>query len=212
MNDLWAPTVAGIAAGLGVAMPVGAIAAMLLREGLVNGFKVGAAAAMGVATVDVIYCVVATATSRLLVQAIESHRGIFLLISGALVIAIGAWQLHQGSRQHAEGPAVGDPSTARTAYFRFVALTAFNPLTLVYFVALGGAVTAPGTTWVVAGVFVASAGLASLAWQLVLVSAGAFFRRALTPRIVHAIGIMASLLILALGFVILVSGVQSILT
>jgi threonine/homoserine/homoserine lactone efflux protein len=50
---------AGVAAGLGIAVPVGAIAILIVETGLRRGFRLGAAAGAGAATVDGIYALVA---------------------------------------------------------------------------------------------------------------------------------------------------------
>jgi threonine/homoserine/homoserine lactone efflux protein len=52
---------AGVAAGLGIAIPVGAIAILIVETGLRRGFRLGAAAGAGAATVDGIYVLVAAA-------------------------------------------------------------------------------------------------------------------------------------------------------
>ena len=204
-SEIWGSALAGTLAGLGVAMPLGAIAALLLREGLVNGFRVSAAAAAGVATVDLLYCAGATATGALLVRSIEDHRGVFLIASGVLVIAVGVIQLKQGLKNPVAASDVGRTS-ARAAYVRFVGLTAVNPMTLVYFVALGGAVAAPGGSWAVPVAFTVAAGLSSLAWQLMVASAGSFFRKALSAKTARTIGVAASVLVLTLGAVVLLNG------
>lgn len=206
VDEIWAPAVAGVVAGLGVAMPLGAVAALLLREGLVNGFRVAAASAAGVATVDLLYSGVATVTGALLAPMIVDRRGPFLVASGAVIVAIGLRQLHQGliDRARTTGEVTRVPALA--AYARFVGLTALNPMTLVYFVALSGAVTAPDGSWVTPVVFVAAVGLSSLAWQLALAMVGAFFGGVVTDNTTRVIGIAASLLVVALGAGVLVTG------
>jgi threonine/homoserine/homoserine lactone efflux protein len=206
LDDIFIPAAAGVAAGLGVAMPLGAIAALLLREGLVNGLRVAAAGAAGVAAVDTAYCTLAVLTGAAMAPLIESHRLLFLTVSGGLVITIGARQLSAAlRRRRIEGPEV-NPTTARRAFARFVGLTAINPVTLVYFVALAGAVTSRTGSAVGPTVFVLAVGLSSLSWQLILAAAGAWFGRSLSMRTVEGIGILASVLIMALGVVIVMSG------
>ncbi|MFJ5550528.1 hypothetical protein [Streptomyces sp. NPDC093225] len=66
------------------------------------------------------------------------------------------------------------PTTPTRTFLRFAALTAVNPTTALYFAAL---TTAQGRTLAhgsAGAVFVAAAGLASLAWQQLLVFAGSF--------------------------------------
>jgi threonine/homoserine/homoserine lactone efflux protein len=205
VDDIWSPLLGGALAGLGVAMPLGAISALLLREGVVNGFRVAMAAAAGVATVDLLYCAVATATGTLLVQVIEDQRGILMVVSGVVIVAIGARQLHRSKAERSAAPTEVGTASRWGAYGRYVGLTAINPLTLVYFVALGAAVTA-SRSWPAPVLFVAAAGLTSLAWQLVLAGIGSFVGGAMGFRATRAIGAVAALLVIALGASVLISG------
>lgn len=208
-NEIWIHAVAGVLAGLGLAMPMGAIAALLLREGLVNGFRTGAAASAGVATVDLAYCAVATLTGATFTRTIDDHRAAFLLASGVVIVAIGVRQLRGGPQQQPPGGREIVRASAWRAFGRFVGLTAINPITVVYFVALAGAVTTSDSRWVGPAVFVAAVGAASFGWQLLLVGVGSSFGATVSPTAVRAIGVIASLLIVALGIVVLVNGLAA---
>lgn len=153
---------AGTAAGLGVAMPLGAIGALLVREGLANGFAVAAAGAGGVATMDLIYCAVATVTGGMFAGFVGAYRSLFLVASGALVLAIAIRQFALAAR--GVGAAAGDVAhaSAIATYARFVGLTAINPLTLVYFIALGAALSAATSSWEGPAAFVLAVGISSL--------------------------------------------------
>lgn len=210
LNDIVTPAVAGVMAGLGVAMPLGAVAALLLREGLVNGFRVAAAGAAGVATVDLFYCVVAALTGATFAPAIEDHRGVFLLASGVLIVAIGVRQLWQGVRQPPPDAPEVERASALATFGRFVGLTAINPVTLVYFVALSGAVSHSGVSWIGSVIFVAAVGGASLAWQLLLAWVGSAFGGALSLSATRVIGVIASLLIVTLGATVVANGVAAL--
>ena len=61
-------------------------------------------------------------------------------------------------------------------------------------------------------VFVVAAGVASLAWQLVLAGVGAAFGRLIGPRATRLIGILASLVVIALGAVVLAGGVGALVS
>lgn len=210
VSEVWGAAGAGALAGLGVAMPLGAIGAMLLREALVSGARRGVAGALGIATTDLLYCAVATATGTVLAGLIESHRGGFLLASGLLVILIGVRQLRDsvaGPSAPARTQPITSAGSVAATYLRFVGLTALNPMTLVYFVALGGAVSAPTDSVATPIVFVLSAGIASLGWQLALVAVGSVFRRAAGQRTARLVGVVASALVLLLGVGVIINGV-----
>ncbi|MCV7227517.1 LysE family transporter [Mycolicibacterium komossense] len=206
LDEMWTPAAAGVVAGLGVAMPLGAIAALLLREGLVNGFRVAAGAAAGIATVDLVYCAIAALTGATFARVIDDHRGAFLLASGLLIVAIGLRQLCQGLKQDSRVAQEVERASARRAFGRFVGLTAINPITLVYFVALSGAVTTSGGSWVGSIIFAVAVGGSSLAWQLLLAGVGSSVGASVSLSATRVIGVIASLLILALGAVVLING------
>lgn len=211
MSELWTPAVAGVVAGLGVAMPLGAIGALLLREGLVNGFRVAAAAAAGVAVVDLVYCALATVIGAQVSSAIEDHRGTFLVMSGVAIVGIGMRQLVATWRRvrEPETPVI-DRASAWRAFVRFVVLTAINPITLVYFVALAGALSTSSDSWVAPVVFIAAVGVSSLAWQLLLAGAGSPFGASIGPRTTRALGVIASGLVISLGTAVLVSATTTL--
>jgi threonine/homoserine/homoserine lactone efflux protein len=158
----------GALAGLAVAMPVGPVGVLLLRSGLVDGVRVAVAAACGIATVDVLYAVVAVAVGAPVSRVVEAHAGLVRGVGAAVLVVIGAVGLVAATR-----PAAGERRPDRAVppgrtYGRFVALTAVNPLTAVTFtaIAVGLATQVGGPSSSLA--FVAGAGLASLCWQLLL--------------------------------------------
>jgi threonine/homoserine/homoserine lactone efflux protein len=206
LNEILVSAGAGVAAGLGVAMPLGAIAALLLREGLVNGLRVATAAAAGVATVDLVYCVAAMIAGAAIAPAVESQRAAFLGIAGLLIVAMGVRQL--ATLRPTRSAVIPDlaQTSALSSFLRFVGLTAVNPLTLVYFLALAGAVTTRSGSWVGPVLFVTAVGASSLAWQVMLASIGTVFRRSFNARTAHAVGVAASVLIIGLGCSVAVSG------
>jgi threonine/homoserine/homoserine lactone efflux protein len=197
---------AGVAAGLGVAMPLGAIGALLLREGLVNGFRVAASAATGVAIVDTGYCAVAALVGATFAPLVAPHRGAFLLVSGLVILAIGVRQFVMALRRRTALAADPKPASPLAAFLRFVGLTAINPLTFVYFAALAGAIATRSTSWIGPVVFVVAVGLSSLAWQLMLATIGSLFGRSLGARTAEFIGIVATILLIALGGLVAISG------
>lgn len=191
---------AGLLAGLGVAMPLGPVGLLVLREGMVNGRRGGLAAGAGVAAVDLVYCTLAVAAGALLGPVIRSLGPWPGYIGGAVLIALAGWQLRPR-------PPVEEASTlpAHGAVFaRFFAMTAVNPATLLYFFALAGSLT-PGTGWV----FVIAAGLASLAWQSGLALAGSTLGAAVPPRLATVLGFASSLVVLGLGIALIVSAARS---
>jgi threonine/homoserine/homoserine lactone efflux protein len=208
-SDLAASALAGAAAGLAIAMPLGAIGLLLLRLGMLHGFRAGAAGALAVGSVDLTYCAIAVTIGGRFAPLVASWGAWPVAVSGLVVIGIGVRQLVTTLRAPATDAAksVADASRAGrplAIYGRFFALTALNPLTLLYFIALAGVLA---STTSVAGTkvaFVAGTGVASISWQLGLAAVGAVMHRAISARAGRSLGIVASAIVIALGVAVIV--------
>lgn len=209
MDELRVALVAGVAAGLGVAMPLGAIGALLLREGVVNGGRVAAAGATAVAVVDTAYCTVAMIAGTGVASLVKGRESVFLVVSGSLVVAVGLHQFVTTLRGRPGEAGPVERASAAATFTRFLALTAVNPITLVYFVALAGALSTRTSSWLAPTVFVVAVGVSSWAWQLLLAGLGATFGRSLGPRATSVLGTAASAIIVALGAAIVVNGLRA---
>jgi arginine exporter protein ArgO len=159
---------AGVIAGLGVAMPLGAIGVLVIQEGIRGGWRPAAAGATGVALVDLGYAAVAVTAGTLVSRALAGHERPVRQAGAAVLLLVAAWGV-LALRRPAAAPA---EIPAGHVLARFVALTLVNPLTAVYFVVLtaglGEQVAGPGR----AAAFVAGVFAASLAWQLALAGTG----------------------------------------
>jgi len=179
---------AGVVAGYGVAVPVGAIAIMIMGLAARTSFAVGAAAALGVATADGLYAAVAVIGGAALAAVIEPVAtplrwvAVVVLLGLATHTAVSAVRHHRDPARAARSrEGLGTPSRA---YAGILALTLLNPMTIVYFAALvlgrqaADALTPGGEVLFVAGAFLASA-----SWQLLIASGGTLVGRLLTgPR------------------------------
>jgi threonine/homoserine/homoserine lactone efflux protein len=163
----WGGLGAGVVAGTGVALPAGPVSLFLLGLPARSRRRIAVAAALGVATTDTAYAVLAASSGSALARPLEVAGGPLRLAS-ALLLAIVASRTLCSSywpTTAARGPV---HLTPMRAYLGLVAMTAVNPGTLVYFVALtteGGRLTTGA--WFVVGV-----ALVSTSWQLLLVGAG----------------------------------------
>jgi arginine exporter protein ArgO len=227
-----AALVAGLVAGYGIAMPLGAIGVLIVHEGVIRGWRSAAAAASGTALVDLGYVCLALAAGVAVTQRLQGWTRTIQLVGALVLVAVvihgllalrrtalplgpsgavdgtpsggpvtdpapgsattdaasattdtGSTTTDTGSATTDTGPvtprstATIDPvvtaggPAVRRALRRFVALTAINPLTAVYFVVLtaglGGTIRGTAAAAFAAGVFVAS-----WSWQLLLAAIG----------------------------------------
>lgn len=176
MEITWGPLfVGGLLAGWGVAVPLGAIGLLVVREALAGGFRAGAVAALAVATVDGLYCAAALLLGAAVAPVIASWGAAPALCAGLILVLLGAHGLMRRSAPAVASDRVRRPPAPGRVFVTFTGLTAINPATLLYFTALTAALPPSLGLEAAPLVFVAGALVASLAWQLVLVALGALW-------------------------------------
>ncbi|MFJ8658391.1 LysE family transporter [Streptomyces sp. NPDC093795] len=180
-----AAVVAGLLAGYGIAIPVGAVGAYLVAVTARTDWRTGAGAALGVATADGVYALLAVAGGSALVPVLAPVTTP-LRWASAVVLAVlavrAAWVALAAYREG--GLASRDDGTALTpgrAFLTFLGITILNPMTVVYFAALVLA-TGPSAPDGLPDrtAFVLAALAASASWQLLLALGGTLLGRTLT--------------------------------
>ncbi|WP_404960234.1 LysE family transporter [Streptomyces sp. 147326] len=107
MNELMTPALAGAVAGLGVAMPMGAMSVLLLQEA-VRHRRTAMAAAAGIAVVDLGYAALATAVGPWVASHVSPVEAWVRLVSAAILLTIAAHGLSSSARP---GPTPAPPET-----------------------------------------------------------------------------------------------------
>ncbi|WP_409074112.1 LysE/ArgO family amino acid transporter [Micromonospora chalcea] len=204
---------AGLVAGYGVAIPVGAIAILILGLSARTSFRVGSAAALGVATADGMYAAVAALGGAAVASGLAPFAGPLRLIAAGVLLALACLTAWRAMRPPAPAQEPNSPAPAQEpsprggldtpvrAFAAVLALTLLNPATVVYFVALvlgRGDVLGSGGAGAIA--FTAGVFLASASWQLLIAGGGSLIGRALTgPRGRRVTALLSSAIIAALA-------------
>ncbi|MEV5104477.1 LysE family transporter [Streptomyces massasporeus] len=180
-----AALVAGLLAGYGIAVPVGAVGTYLVSLTARTTLRTGVCAALGVATADGLYALAATLGGTALASALRPVLGPLRWVCVLVLLALAAWGAVTALREYrghrlATRTAPAPPGPAR-AYLGLLGITLLNPTTVVYFAALvlGSQATGPAGP-LEQGVFVLAAFAASASWQVLLAGSGALLGRALT--------------------------------
>jgi arginine exporter protein ArgO len=190
----------GVAAGYGIAVPVGAIGVLIAGLSAHTSLRVGAAAGLGAATADGVYALVAVLGGAALAGVIAPSATPLRWIAAAVLLVIAANTAYRAFRRSGGDERRTRPVTPLSAYAGILGLTLLNPATVIYFAALilgrGGA---GGGVWFVVGAFLASA-----SWQLLLAGGGSLVGRLLTGergRLITAL--VSSAVIAALALTLL---------
>lgn len=203
--------VEGILAGLGIAVPVGPIAVLLVDLSMRRGFVHAMPAALGAASADLAYATVAAVLGSAVSEALEPLEEPLRLVSVAVLLAIAAvrtWQLLGVRSQGVRAPRErrSDRGGAPT-YLAFLGLTLLNPVTVAYFAALiiglqAEALAGPNAK----SLFVIGAFAASASWQLTLVGAGGLLHQRLPPNATLVTGLVGNAVIVLLAVRLAISG------
>lgn len=104
-----------------------------------GGLRRGLAAGAGAATVDLLFCSLALLVGGLLNQLLSVALVPLQVLAGGVLISIGVRGLLSLRASSTSADAATDPrvrGSAKQLYLRFIALTAMNPATILYFLAL----------------------------------------------------------------------------
>ena len=182
--------IAGAIAGYGVAIPVGAIAVLIIDAGIRRGWRVALAAGAGTATADGVYAALAALAGAAIASAIEPYIVALRWVSVAVLVAIALRGLlalrHEARALAATGGVVtreaARPGDVRRTYLRFLGLTIVNPATVIYFAALVLGLPSIGEGSLDRLTFVVGALIASLSWQSFIATIGALAHGRLPPH------------------------------
>jgi arginine exporter protein ArgO len=191
---------AGVVAGYGIAVPVGAIGVLIVGLSARTSLRVGAAAGLGAATADGLYALVAVIGGAAIADVIVPVATPLRRVAAVVLLALAAWTAISAVRSRKRGPVESvRPTSALRAYLGILGLTLLNPATVVYFGALViGRGDTGGGVWFVAGAFLASA-----SWQLLIAGGGSVVGRLLTGERGRLITALVSSLVIAVLAVLL---------
>ena len=210
--------IAGLVAGYGVAVPVGAIAILIM--GLAARTSLGrrrVAPRMGVATADGLYAAVAVLGGAALAGVIEPIATPLRWVAVVVLLVLAAHTAISAVRHYRDparaARARAGLGTPLRAYVGILALTLLNPMTIVYFAALvlGRQASRPADPRRRGASSCVAAFLASASWQLLIATGGSLVGRLLTgPRGRLGTALASSVLILVLAIGLLVAGGQAL--
>ena len=184
---------AGVAAGYGIAVPVGAIGVLIAGLSARTSLRVGAAAGMGAATADGLYALVAVVGGAAAAGVIAPFATPLRWAAVVVLLGLAAMTARSAFRRPGAATRVAKPSTPLRAYAGVLGLTLLNPATVIYFAALVlGRGDAGGGVWFVLGAFLASA-----SWQLVVAGGGSLVGRLLTGERGRRLTALISSLVIA---------------
>jgi len=202
------PFVEGMLAGYGIAIPIGAIAILIMDASIRRGLAAGLMAGAGAATADFLYATLAVVAGAVVAPVLAPFAAPLRIAGGIVLIAIAGLGIWRGMKVESDKAPRAPASHPLRTYLQFVGLTIINPMTVVYFTALVlGTGTIDARSRIASGLlFIAGAGLASLSWQSLLALLGSIAGRRLTPRMRLAATVVGNLIVFGLGARLVIAG------
>lgn len=143
--------------GLSIAMPIGPIATLLIKNSLERGFKAGLAVGFGAALVEGLYSFIAASGFAIVAQFLDNYLDAMKLCFGFLLVVMGILEIRKSAEISSKEIKIRYDSFAKTA-FLVMLITMANPVTIIFFT----------------GVFAAIAGNNYNATSIAIISFGAF--------------------------------------
>jgi threonine/homoserine/homoserine lactone efflux protein len=196
---------AGAVAGYAIAIPVGAIAVLIIHTAITGGLRSGLAAGAGAATADGIYALLAVVAGTAAAQLLGALQLPLRVVAGMVLVAIAARGLTRlrAPRETAASPGrIAAAARHRRTFAMLLGLTLLNPVTVVYFAALVMGLPDLGGL-PERGAFVVAVFASSLSWQSLLAAAGALLGRGPAHRLRRPTTLVGNLVVLAFGVFVL---------
>lgn len=182
--------ITGLLAGIAVAVPVGAVAVLLLDVAHRRGFRRAAVGGLGIASADTLFAAVAVllagAAARLLVDwllLVNIVSAVTLVV--VALLAIRAYVREGRGARLASASHDLTESEARSGWLTFAVFlraALVHPVTLVFYLALTLALSAGFDSWTAGAAFVVGVFIASAGWHLMLARAGSRRKAPLSQR------------------------------
>ncbi len=199
----------GILIGLSLGAPIGPINVEIVRRGLRSGFFSGWLVGIGAITGDTLYCLLVIAGIAPLVNH-QIVRTILWSAGGVFLIYLGYHSLRSAMR-HQEMLKLDGDRAERRSYLTGLLMALFNPMGIVFWLSIGGALVASGVQQAHSGIGTAAVVIGVICglglWITTLSTLTRAGRRFVSDRLFRGVNVVSGLILVGFG---LWFGVQAV--
>ena len=182
--------ITGLLAGVAAAVPIGAVAVLLLDVAHRRGFSRAAAGGLGIAGADTLFAAAAVLLAGAAARLLANWTLLVNIVSAVTLVVVALLAVRSyvtESRDARPGGNAHDlsESEARSGWLTFAVFlraALVHPVTLVFYLALTLGLTAGFDSWAAGAVFVAGVFIASAAWHVLLARVGSRRKAPLSQR------------------------------
>lgn len=193
--------------GFSIAMPVGPIGMLCIKNSLSHGFKIGLAVGLGAACADCIFGFIAGGGFAVISKFLLDYSALIKLVGSAILFYLGVMEISSARKIPTQEIAVKVKKFHKVMAATFL-LTLTNPMTILSFIgvfaAIGGviATTKSSIAIIIAGIF-----CGSLTWWIILASTTAIIRHKIPQKFMVRIKIISGLILIGFAIGSLLEGV-----
>lgn len=184
--------------GLSIAMPIGPIATLLIKNSLERGFKSGLAVGLGAALVEGIYSFIAASGFTFVAKFLSEYLDEMKLVCATLLILLGLFEIRNATKVSTAEIKMSQHGFAKTV-FLVMLLTLANPVTIVFFAGVFSAISANNFDAASIAVISFGAFVGSLSWTASLSFFVAKIRHKISQKWITRIKIISGLMIGSFG-------------
>lgn len=184
--------------GFSIAMPVGPIGMLCIKNSLAHGFRIGFAVGLGAALADCVFGFIAGGGLVFISQFLLDHTAKIKLIGGIILIYLGTVEIKNAKKIPAHAASIKTKKFYKTSLATFF-LTLTNPMTILSFIgvfaAIGGiSAEKSDIAIIITGVF-----LGSLTWWITLAGTTAIIRHKIPENFLVGMKIISGLVLVGFG-------------
>lgn len=185
--------------GVIVCTAPGPILTVIFKEGLKRGFGFAFNFGMGVALVDVVYCVLAFAGITPFLASFPGFVPTMWLLGGIIFMAIGIYDIYKAFKSHGniEEPAKFKKMDYSHPFKKGLLISIFNPGALLFWLSISGAFVhfgGPASYYFIAGV-----ALGSPLWFFILAHIISHVRGKITEKFIYYFTYIAGSILIGVG-------------
>lgn len=187
-----------LAFGASLGLAVGPIALLIVNVGLIHGMRRAAACALGAASADFSFALLALMAGAQVERLLSNQRTVFELASAMLLAGLGIWLAASACMRNARMGSASPDASYSIGLVGAYLLTLANPLTIVLLLSFSGQLPLADAPAAVLG-YAALIFLGSLPLQLTYAAVGAGLRTGLPPAWARRANLVSALAITAFG-------------
>lgn len=203
---MWVIFFKAIIIGLSVAMPIGPISTLAIKNCLTRGFAIGFATSFGASITEGFYGFVATGGLAFISRFMMDYVSEIKVISGAALILLAAYEIRNARKNSGEEIKASKKGFFQTMFFVSF-LTLGSPMTIALFIGVFATMSGTVLTPQEMGVTVFGIFMGSVLWAFILCGTVSHIRHKLSKTWMARVKILSALIIGSFG----VYGITSVI-